>query len=471
MRPARSGRLPTTGAAPIRPLASGAFRFALVLAGVFALTSAVLLFLVAHLVDHYIAEGVADAVGTESDILVNEARERGPVELLHAVERHGRAVRDNDFRYLLLDAGGRRLAGTLPQAAARVGWSKARVAALDEEGAHMIDVLTRGVRLSDGALLVVAGDLEDLRELRARLLQFTALAAVVVVVLALVGGGMAGGLFLRRLDAVNAAIARIIQGNFAQRLPALGISPEFNALTSHLNLMLDRMEALVDSMRQISVDVAHDLRTPLTRLRHRLERIEASPAGAAVAGDLGGCIAEIDEVIAIFAAMLRISAVESGMAGAGHARIDLSALLGQLVAAYAPAIEDGGRRLALRIAPGVHIAADRELLAQAVANLLENAIRHTPPGSTIALGLDGAGLPGMARITVEDDGPGVPEADRERVLRRFFRLERSRTTPGSGLGLALVAAVVRLHHGTIVLEEAAPGLRVRLDLPIAAEGG
>jgi len=106
-----------------------------------------------------------------------------------------------------------------------------------------------------------------------------------------------------------------------------------------------------------------------------------------------------------------------------------------------------------------------------VANLLENAIRHTPPGSTIALGLDGAGLPGMARITVEDDGPGVPEADRERVLRRFFRLERSRTTPGSGLGLALVAAVVRLHHGTIVLEEAAPGLRVRLDLPIAAEGG
>lgn len=450
----------------LRPLSSGAFRFAFLLASGFALGSAALLLVVAHLVDHYIAEGMADAVTTEINILAGEERELGRAQLLQAIERHEKAVTDDEFRYLLTDAHGRRLAGRLPLSAAKEGWHVLSIVAEDEQGRHVIASQVKGVRLGDGALLVVGADLEDLRELRWQLMRFTAIAGAALTVLALIGGIGAGGLFLRRLDEMNGAIVQIMGGRFSQRLPRIGIGPEFEELTTNLNAMLDRIEELMDGMRQVSVDVAHDLRTPLMRLRHRLEEMQATTgAPAATAEQLEACLAQTDEIIRLFSSLLRIGALESRTANAILERIDLSALLGKVTAAYAPLIEDEGKALTLAIMPGIHVRGDRDLLVQAISNLLENAIGHTPDGSRIAVRL--AEDSGNALISVEDNGIGVPAEDRQRVLRRFVRLDRSRSTPGSGLGLALVAAIIRLHEGSIRLEDAAPGLRVVLILSCA----
>jgi signal transduction histidine kinase len=449
-----------------RPFSSGAFRFAFLLACAFALGSLALLFVVERLIDRYIDEGLSDAVATETEILYGEAQELGETGLIHAIERHARAVHDTAFRYLLVDRSGRRLAGSLPTSLRMTGWRELTVMTRDEQGVHPIGILAQGVILPDGSVLVVGGDMEDMRELRWQLTRFTAASGVVIAVLALVGGLWAGTVFLRRLDQTNQTINRIISGHVSERLPRFGISREFDELTDNLNTMLDRIEGLMDGLRQVSVDVAHDLRTPLTRLRNRIEGMQAGAAPEEIEAQLESCIEQIDEVIRLFSSLLRIANLENGKAQADFENFDLSALLGRLGAAYAPAIEDEGRHLAMTIATGVTCHGDRDLIAQAVTNLLENAARHTPRGSRLSLLLAGKAGEGP-RIVVQDDGPGVPEEDRAKVLRRFFRLDRSRTTAGSGLGLALVAAIVHLHEGTITLEDAAPGLRVVLSLPRA----
>jgi len=445
----------------LRPFSSGAFRFAFLLACSFAAGSLLLLLAVETLIDRYIAEGLSDAVSTESGILAGEERELGRAELVHAIDRHARAVHDRAFRYLLVDAAGRRLAGNLPASARMVGWRQLAVRA----GEDQVQLLANGVALADGAVLVVGGDMEDMRHLRKQLLRFTALWGVVIVLVALVGGVWAGRVFLRRLDHTNQSIHRIISGQISQRLPRFGISPEFDQLTANLNTMLDRIEGLVDGLRQVSSDVAHDLRTPLTRLRYRIEAVLADGDRANLDEQLEGCLDQLDEVIRLFSSLLRIANLENREAQGDFAAFDLSGLMLRLGAIYGPAIEDEGRRLSVEVAEGVSARGDPDLLAQAVTNLLENATRHTPAGSRIRLILPPVSGDGAIRILLEDDGPGVPEADRERVLRRFVRLDRSRATPGSGLGLALVAAIVQWHGGTLALEEAGPGLRVVVSLP------
>jgi len=447
--------------ASFRPFSSGAFRFAFLLACSFGAGSLLLLLAVETLVDRYIAEGLSDAVATESGILYGEERELGQAELVHAIERHARAVHDRAFRYLLVDRAGNRLAGTLPVSARMTGWRQLTVEAHDGP----IQILAKGVELSDGAVLVVGGDMEDMRLLRRQLIRFTAIWGVGIVLLALVGGVWAGTVFLRRLDQTNRTIDRIIRGQMSERLPRFGISPEFDQLTANLNTMLDRIEGLVVGLRQVSVDVAHDLRTPLTRLRHRIEAMLDHVEPDDMEARLEACLDQIDEVIRLFSSLLRIANLENREARADFAPIDLSGLMMRLGAIYGPAIEDEGRRLSVDIAQGVSVHGDQDLLAQAITNLLENATRHTPIGSHIRMSLAPAGDDGAIGLVVEDDGPGVPEADRERVLRRFFRLDRSRTTAGSGLGLALVAAIVQLHEGTLVLEDAQPGLKVVVTLP------
>lgn len=444
-----------------RLFSSGAFRFAFLLACSFAAGSLLLLLAVETLVDRYITEGLSDAVATESGILYGEERELGQRELIHAIERHARAVHDKAFQYLLVDQAGNRLAGSLPVSARMVGWRQLTVQANDDQ----VQLLAKGVQLSNGAVLVVGGDMQDMRQLRTQLVRFTVLWGAAIVLLALGGGLWAGTVFLRRLDQTNQTIHRIISGQISQRLPRFGISPEFEQLTSNLNTMLDRIEGLVDGLRQVSVDVAHDLRTPLTRLRHRIEAMLDRVEPEKMEEQLEACLDQIDEVIRLFSSLLRIANLENREARADFAPVDLSGLMTRLGAVYGPAIEDEGRRLSVDIAPGVSVHGDQDLLAQAITNLLENATRHTPGGSHIRLVLAAPTENGATRIVVEDDGPGVPEADRDRVLRRFFRLDRSRTTAGSGLGLALVAAIVQLHEGTLALEDAQPGLKVVVTLP------
>jgi signal transduction histidine kinase len=273
-----------------------------------------------------------------------------------------------------------------------------------------------------------------------------------------------GQSFLRRIDAINTASQAIVKGRLKERIPVTGKGDELDELSRNLNRMLDSNQSLMESLRQVSSSIAHDLRTPLSRLRQYLEDVRLS---ADVPGELQSAIdqaiAESDTLLSTFSALLRISQVESKSRRSGFKSVYLSGLFEKIAETYAPVIEETGKTLTWKIAAGASFTGDEELLTQMLANLIENAIKHTPKGAVISLTLEenSAVLFG----TVADNGMGIPEGERKRVFERFYRLDRSRTTPGSGLGLSLVVAVADLHGIAVALEDNRPGLRVVLTFP------
>ncbi|HKC02383.1 MAG TPA: ATP-binding protein [Sphingomicrobium sp.] len=278
------------------------------------------------------------------------------------------------------------------------------------------------------------------------------------------GGAIILGEYLeRRLRSISRSAEAIIGGDIRQRMPVGPRRDEFDQLAATLNRMLDRIEGLLENLRQVSSDIAHDLRTPLARLRARLEQGALDRNADAGDGLLEDAIERIDEVLSLFAAILRIAEVEGGETRRFFAPVDLSALVSELAESFAPPFEDEGRTLLSSVESGIHLEGDRELLAQAFINLLENAERHTPAGSIIRLTLISAG--GLIYVHILDNGPGVPKADLGRVTKRFARLESARNTEGYGLGLSLVDAVAKLHGGRLVLKNAEPGLSATIELP------
>ena len=280
---------------------------------------------------------------------------------------------------------------------------------------------------------------------------------LVVLAVGVLGAFVLGAYLRRRLATIGDTAQAIIAGDTAHRIAISAAGDEFDQAGLALNTMLDRIAKLMDNLRQVSSDVAHDLRTPLLRLRNQLEQVGSVEGAAERAIDLG------DDVLKLFAAILRIAEVEAGALAQGFATVDLSALVQDIGDTFRPAITDNGRVLRCMVEPGIVVLGDRELLAQAVANLLDNASLHTPVGTAILLALDADEH--RVRLGVEDDGPGVASEDRDRILHRFYRAERSRTTPGNGLGLSLVAAVASAHGGSAVVTTLSPGLRVTLSLP------
>jgi signal transduction histidine kinase len=287
------------------------------------------------------------------------------------------------------------------------------------------------------------------------------------LLLAVVGGAALSMGVLSRIQAINTTAEAIIGGDINSRIPLDKTGDELDRLSVTLNRMLDRITHLMEALRQVSSNIAHDLRTPLGRLRHTLDEAREK---ARTVDDyklaVTTAISDTDLVLETFSALLRIAQIESGSRRAGFRQLDMAGVVESVVQTYQLIAEDSGRHLEARAAPGVTIAGDHELLTQLLVNLVENAIRHTPPGSTIRLDLIAAPLP---ELVVSDNGPGIPEGERARVLARFHRLENSRTSPGSGLGLSIVAAIAELHDINLTLEDNAPGLRVRLRLPRSAE--
>jgi signal transduction histidine kinase len=276
------------------------------------------------------------------------------------------------------------------------------------------------------------------------------------------------GAYLRkRLGRISATAQAIVAGDLSQRMPLSKRNDEFDRLAATLNAMLDRIAALMESLRQVSNDVAHDLRTPLSRLRTRLE-IALSEIGDAQAPRcaLQDALERTDELLALFSAILRISEVESQRLKESFERFDLSAEIEELCQSFAAPIEEGGRSLRWRVEPGLQLRGDCELIAQAVVNLLDNAQKHTPAGTRISVVL--ARSDERIRLEVADDGPGVPAAERTRITGRFVRLESARSTAGHGLGLNLVAAIALLHEAQLHFDDCRPGLIVVLTLPEAA---
>jgi signal transduction histidine kinase len=327
-----------------------------------------------------------------------------------------------------------------------------------------------GAILPGGLNLIVAADLAPVRNGAAALTGALPVAGGVAAVAALLLGFLVARRLERRLRAVSDAAAAVIAGDLTRRLPTAGSNDEFDRLTGTVNTVLARFEQLVEGLQATTTNIAHDLRSPLFRLRQLLEAASLRPRDAAQdAATIDNALTELDGVLATFSALLRIARVEAGIHGSGFAPVALSDLVAGMVETFEAVAEDAGQSLTADIAPGQHVDGDPALLRQLLANLIENALAHaqtdTPKGAAIRVALHAAATGPI--LTVADDGPGIPEAERERVTERFFRLDRSRHTPGTGLGLALVAAVARLHGAALELGDARPGLLVTLRFPRA----
>jgi signal transduction histidine kinase len=448
---------------------SGAFRFALLIAGMFALGSMVLLGVVEHSIRSYAAEATAVGLRSEIAILTEGGPDSDKRELVDTIDRRQKSPYEQPFQYLLTDARGRRLAGELPIGAAKIGWSQVAFADDKAEGGGRADpeiLQTLGTRLADGSILVVGTDTFDVQTLRHHLASFTIWSSIGITVLALIGGYFIGLVFLRRLERVNAAVARIMAGSLSERLPTIGMSPEFDHLSRNLNEMLDRIAGLMEGLRQVSTDIAHDLRTPLTRLQQRLETMRASGSVAAYEAGTEAALAQIEEIHVIFRALLRIGLIEGGERRQELNPVDVSELVERVTQAYQPVMEDAGRRFSVQVKPSIWVLGDGELLAQLLTNLIDNALVHTPEGTAIGVSLFRDDR--HSTIIVADSGPGVPADQRGKILTRFYRLDASRHTPGAGLGLALVASIAALHGAELSIEDNEPGLRVRLRFDPAA---
>jgi signal transduction histidine kinase len=441
----------------LAPLRSGAFRFALALAVVFSLGSVGLLWMVRHQIDGYGMAATSEMLHAEADILTGAYATKGRAGLMDALARRGHFGHDGPFHYLLTDAGGTTLFGDIPPGEARLG--AAQIQVRDEEG--LVTMRQLGLRLGDGARLTIATDAFDIDTLRARLARFTLLCGGAITLFALIGGYLVGRIFLGRLDAVNRQVERIVDGSSKARLPAIGLAPEFNTLTRNLNNMLDRIDAAVSALRQVSTAVAHDLRTPLMRLQQRLEAM--AERGEEAAEAMEPALAEIEGILETFQALLRIGTIEGGMGRARFAGVDLSGHLARMHETYAPVADDAGQVLGMRVAPGITVHGDADLLDQLFINLVENAIVHTPPGTHIDITLDRH--EGGVRACVRDDGPGIVEGEQAKIFQRFYRGAGSRGLPGTGLGLALVAAIAELHGATCRVAPASRGLAMEVIFP------
>jgi signal transduction histidine kinase len=456
---------------PTRLLHTTSFRLSALYAVLFGASVLVLIGVIYWFAIDALHQQMIAAVDGEVAALVEADHTGGASRVAEAIRRRVASGGRFTAFYLLQDAGGEKLAGNILAMKPVMGWVELPVPAQgeyeeDATGGHQL--LARGASLSDGGFLLVGADTYRLTELREAILGAFGWGLTVTILLAIIGGAALSAGFLRRIDAINRTARAIIDGRLGDRVPARGTHDELDQLAQNFNEMLDRIQGLMDSLRQVSNDIAHDLRSPLSRLRQRLEAARAKARSAEyyeVAVDQA--IAETDSILATFTALLRIAQIEAGTRKAAFAALDLSEIFQGVADAYSAVAEDRGQRLVATIAPGLKIRGDRELLVQMLANLVENAIRHTPAGTTIGLDLERAADGVLGRVS--DNGPGIPADARAKVFQRFYRLEASRTTPGSGLGLALVAAVAELHRIRIDLADNGPGLRASLTFRRAPE--
>ena len=445
----------------IASLRSAAYRIAFTYSAGFALAIVLLGAIV------YLAAD-ADFRRQQDSGLIAEARDltvsyhdEGLTDLRETIAAREQSSATSGYGYALFDRAGHRTAGSLATPMPQAGFTN--IMFVDpREGPDPARALATD--LPGGYRLVVAQDAEDLERIDHTILTLFGIAFGTIVVLGIGAALLLGGYPRRRLGRLSAPARAIVAGDLERRMPVSARGDEFDQLALALNAMLDRIVQLLENLRQVSGDVAHDLRTPLARLRNQLEAaIEGPCDGETARAALQRAIAQSDELLALFAAILRISEVEAGAIKRTFKRVDISDLVRDLCDSYAPAIVDGGRSLSCDVDEGLAIAGDRELLAQALINLLDNAQTHTPSGThiTVAATADGNAI----RLSVVDDGPGVAPEERESITRRFVRLDRSRGTPGHGLGLHLVAAVAQAHDGAIHIDDNQPGLTVTILLP------
>lgn len=469
-----------------RRRASLIFRYLLLYSALFAVLVAVVLGLV-YRATVRLHEASADrAVAAEASRLRGQLEGRTETQMAAVVTQSTTAGGGRRTIYLLVTERREYLAGNLPAWPGGVEAAEPRdarngdAAALqefpldagapsatdgddagDREGGR---ARGRAFVLPSGHRLLVARNVTEVHELRDLVSVWLVAALGITVVLGIGGGFVVARRLSARLDELGRESRAILAGDLHRRMPVSPRGDEFDALAESLNAMLERIEDLMSGMRQVSESIAHDLRSPISRLRSRIEvALMRPPDAVALHEVLEHTVRDIDGVLAMFNALLTIATAESGAPRERFVAVDLRALAAEAVETYEPSAEERGLRLALDAAEPVTVDGEPHLLAQALANLLDNAVKYaTVPGGVLVRLRAAAG---RATLEVSDDGPGVPEAFRARAFERFSRVEQSRTTPGSGLGLSLVRAVARLHGGEVSLAEGGPGLTVRIELP------
>lgn len=439
---------------------SAAYRIAFAYAGAYAIGLALLGAVIFAMMRFALVRQLDSDLMDDAKTLAAEYRTGGNRELGEAIAEREASTSSTRMLYAVYAPGGERLIGSFPGPRPPLGLHDVRF--IDpREGADIARAAT--LDLSQTERLVVAADNDWLESIENVVLFVFAIAFVGASLLGALGAGLLGRYLQRRLHLISHSAEAIIGGDIRSRMPVSARRDEFDQLAATLNRMLDRIEGLLENLRQVSSDIAHDLRTPLSQLRTKLEQA-LDQKGRVEQGVIEDAIRRVDDVLALFAAILRIAEVESGETKRFFRRVDLSALVTELAETFAPSFIDEGQTLLWSIEPGIETEGERELLAQAIINLLENAKHHTPQGTLVRLTLVRAGS--IACVGVTDNGPGVPKTDLERVTRRFARLESSRNTAGYGLGLSLVSAVARLHEGRLVLKRLQPGLEAVLELPL-----
>ena len=453
------------------------FKLTLVYLTVFALFAAFLLGYFALNTRRLITEQITDTVDAEITGLSEQYRQGGIRRLVIVVD--ARARRPGSSLYLVTTFTGEALAGNVTALAPGIldnpGWTETVYRRLDEaEAPEHPDhhALVRVFQLPGGFRLLVGRDLEERERLYHIVLAAGRWSIAIVIVL-----GLAGGLFvtrrvLRRVDAMTETTRTIMAGDLGERLPVAGTGDELDRLAENLNVMLERIEALMHGLKEVSDNIAHDLKTPLTRLRNRSEQaLRTAKSEAEYRAALEATIEESDGLIRTFNALLMIARAESGQARDDMSEFDAAEIAHDVGELYEPLAEEKGIALKVEADTPAPVKGNRELVSQALANLVDNAIKYAEPrdqsanGATPEIVVRALNEGDRILLTVADSGPGIPEADRARVVERFVRLEQSRSQPGSGLGLSLASAVARLHGGELTLEDNQPGLKSVIALP------
>jgi signal transduction histidine kinase len=457
------------------------FKLTLVYLTVFALFAAFLLSYFALNTRRLITEQITDTVNAEITGLSEQYRLGGIRRLVVVLD--ARARRPGSSLYLVTTFAGEALAGNVtalqPGILDNPGWTETAYRRLDEtETPEHPDhhAFVRVFQLPGGFRLLVGRDLDERERLYHIILDAGRWSIAIVLVL-----GLAGGLFvtrrvLRRVDAMTETTRTIMAGDLGERLPVAGTGDELDRLAENLNVMLERIEALMHGLKEVSDNIAHDLKTPLTRLRNRTEQaLRTAKSEPEYRAALETTIEESDSLIATFNALLMIARAESGQARDDKKEFDAAEIAKDIGELYEPLAEAKGIMLKVEAGTAAPVNGNRELVSQALANLVDNAIKYAEPHDLLVNGAKIVGMPEIVvralsqgdriLLTVTDSGPGIPEADRARVVERFVRLEQSRSKPGSGLGLSLASAVARLHGGELTLEDNHPGLKSIIALP------
>jgi signal transduction histidine kinase len=447
-----------------RAVSTSAFRAAAVAVAAYLVCAGLVVGLLLWQTNRILTDQVLATLAAEAELLRAEASRGDTPALVRAVG--ARSLPGSAGLYYLADASGKQLAGNINQMPPEIGPAGGVFRYVPEGATNAHLGVAIPVDLGPGLRLIVGRDVEAQRRYADEMRTLYFLALGFLSFTGLLAGLVMSRMALKRIETINVATRSIMDGDLSRRMAIVGTGDEFDVLATNLNAMLDRIEALMNGLREVSDNIAHDLKTPLSRLRISAESALMDPRGAdAYREGLEHTIDKADELIKTFNALLLVARLEAGVLEENAEQFDLGRLVRDFAELYEPVAEERGLKLALDVAEGSRITANRQLVGQAVANLIDNAIKYSAkakePTIAIALRSDEDGI----EIAVADHGPGIAPEDRERVLKRFVRLEKSRTEPGTGLGLSLVQAVARLHGGAVRLEDNAPGLRVIMRIP------